>query len=260
MYHVPAQLAAGTMAGEEVDPNKVKRIVRAILLSSKHGCTPKQLLSDYERNIGTRLPFRELGFASLSEFVASMPDAVRVSQNGGTVVLYGIPDESTEQLSRMISRQKDSKRPVIPSSEAWDNPTPSAPKAPVTFVAQLRMLMLAYPSGLEVNSFAEAFVRRFNFHLSFHSWGFTSLEQLLQSLPNVVSYTWDSYRKSYVIKQVPKVPEGRQTSASTRKPQGPRGPQRRNDYYNPIVPPLPRVNGNEIHTQGSGMLVDYEPL
>ncbi len=229
------------MAGEEVDLEKVKRIVRAILLSSKHGRTTRQLLSDYDQTIGSRLPYQELGYTSLVQFVESMPDVVRVSRNRGNTILHGVPDVSTEQISRMVSKQRASKKPPFPATEArWGSPTPSAPVAPLTFSIQLRMLMLAYPGGLEVDKFQEAFARRFNFHLSHRQWAFESLEQLLKSVPDVVRYEWDGYRKTYIIKQVPKVPQGAQTMNAPRQPQGSnRGPRQREYYYNPVVPPLP---------------------
>ena len=86
--------------------------------------------------------------------------------------------------------------------------SPRTKGIPHTFKLQLKTLLLSYPNGIAVEKFLEVHARRFGYYLSFRKWGFSSLEHnMLQLIPDVIQYVRDPAQKTFVKKQVPKVPE-----------------------------------------------------
>lgn len=201
------------------DVARVKRTVRALLLSSKQGCTPKQLLSDYEQIVGESLPYKDLGYHSLMEFVHSIPDVVRVSRMRDTnrTILYGVADDSTKHIAKMVSKQRSVKRYASHLPNSYHPASRSTPQVPHTFRIQLKTLMLSYPNGLCIDSFMEAFARRFGYYLSYRQWGFTSLAQVLNSVSDILKCEMDPVNQKFVLKQVSKVPPSLQRTPSTRE-------------------------------------------
>lgn len=206
---------------------KTKKTLRALLLSSKGGCSVHSLVQDYKYLYGDTIPYKELGFGSLMELLHDMSDAVSMHSRRDGVRLYGIPDETTRHIAGMVAKQKTAKgKRYSPST----NPHPSVsmitrrgpssswcaskdlqpstesqlPKAPLTFQAQLKMLFLSYPNGVALHDFAEAFARRFGYYFSYRGWGFTSLEQVLKSIPEVIVVETDPVRDCRVVKLVKK--------------------------------------------------------
>lgn len=189
-----------------MDPVTVKRTVRALLISAKHGCTPKQLLSDYRHITGESLPFETLGYSTFMQYVKSIPDVVQITSQQGMTVLRGIADESTDHIAKMIAKQKTApsihKRHSSMLNVSTTGRGPREPKVPPTFQLQLKTLMLSYPNGLAVKHFVEAFARRFGYYLNYRGWGFNSVDQMLKTFPNIVKYQLDPVEKAYVIKRV----------------------------------------------------------
>ena len=189
------------------DVDKVKRNVRAVLLSSKHGCSPRQLLNDYKHLMGECLPFESLGYASLMDFVFHIPDVVSVIRTSEGVLLRGVADQSTQHIARMVRSQKSSKMPSRRQLAAYSSPSLPPPRAPVrpqlphTFKIKVKTLLLSYPSGIQLQDFSEAFARRFNYYFSVQQFGFRSTEELLKSMPDVVQLAVDRTRNTITIKQ-----------------------------------------------------------
>ena len=181
----------------------IKRTVRAVLLSSKHGCTPRQLANDYAHIIGESIPFESFGYSSLMKFIMSMPDVVRVERGRDRTMLYGIPDQRTEHIAKMVANQRSVKRMTSIATVRLGNSHWSRsfqPKVPHTFRLQLKTLMLSYSSGLSVRNFMEAFARRFGYYLNYKAWGFSDLILLLRAVPDIISLENDK------ITMVPKSP------------------------------------------------------
>lgn len=55
-----------------------KKHIRSLLLSAPVGLTLQELQRDYALFIGGKLPSRELGYASVEEFIRDIPDTVEV--------------------------------------------------------------------------------------------------------------------------------------------------------------------------------------
>ena len=218
------------MANVAPEYNKVKKILRALLLSAKGGCSVRSLVEDYKMIYGEPIPFKQLGFNTLMALLRDMPDAVAVRNRpeGAGVRLYGVPDKNTEHIAKMVELQKDSNKKkghVCPSSHpptmsmitkrsasvSWASKGRDAslatkdgdshePKAPVAFQAQIKTLFQSYLNGIALRDFAEAFARRFGYYFSYKSWGFTTLEQVLASIPEVVTVETDSARHCKIVK------------------------------------------------------------
>lgn len=197
------------------DYQQVKKTIRALLLSTKRGCSPRSLVDDYRYLYGKSIPYKELGFDSLMELLHNMRDVVRVQCGGpnGTK-LYGVADDSTRHIAGMVAKQKDKKNRLVnvPShptismitkrGASWGAKDSQLSKPPLTFQAQLKTLFLSYPNGVALHEFAEAFARRFGYYFSYKGWGFTSLEQVLNSIPEVVTVETDALRECRMVKLV----------------------------------------------------------
>lgn len=54
------------------------------------------------------IPFRQLGYRSLEDFLRST-DAVRISQRNGQLIVEASSNEKTQHITNMVARQKTSK-------------------------------------------------------------------------------------------------------------------------------------------------------
>ena len=177
---------------------EVKKRIRALLVSSKGGSTPKQLFQDYREVIGEDIPFSKLGYRSLMAFIHDMADVVSVKVNrDGRKMLYAVPDPRTQHIARMVSKQRTSRPGGSQPAPPRRNPQPR--KIPDAFNTQLKQLFLCYPNGISLERFNEAFARRFGYYLRFHPWGYTSLEQLLADAADV-ELVCDPLKGSSIVK------------------------------------------------------------
>ena len=217
------------MANIAPDYEKLKKALRAFLLSSKNGCTPRSLVEDYKHVYGETIPFKQLGFKTLMELLHDMRDAVAVHYRPEGTRLYGIADKSTKHIADMVASQKDSKKKksylsssfhptmsmITKRSASWgakDNPLP---KAPLPFHAKVKLLFQSYPDGVALDEFTEAFAKRFGYYFSYKEWGFSTLEQVFGSIPEVVTMETHQYRNTKMIR-LTKPPAGKRDGV--RKP------------------------------------------
>lgn len=61
------------------DINDIKTIIRSILNSSQNDMTVSQLLHDYNNLEGSTLPYKQLGFNTIFEFLGTINDVLKVS-------------------------------------------------------------------------------------------------------------------------------------------------------------------------------------
>ena len=94
------------MAGDILKTTKIE--IRSVLLSFPIGVTYKQLNSEYHMRIGREIPVTQCGYDRLDQLLRDMPDVVRTEydRNSGTTKLYGVADETTLHIDRMVASQK----------------------------------------------------------------------------------------------------------------------------------------------------------
>jgi len=182
-----------------MDRTELKKRVRALLISSKQGCTPSNLRKDYESVFGEGLPLSEFGYSSVEAMAEDMPDVVRIHHRGGgyDIIFYGVADESTRHIAKMVSRQKNTgyhhlkgqsiKRPV------------TTPSIPFHIQGCLRQLLHAYPNGLPIEQFEEAYARRFGYYLSLRRLKCNSLQELINSVPGVLKINKDAAGRTVIV-------------------------------------------------------------
>ena len=99
--------------------DKVKKDLRAMLISAPLGVPAHIFSKDYRQMNGKEIPFRELGHRNLDEFVFSIPDVVRIGTGPtGMVTFYPVATKETQHIVNMIKKQKKPsiKKGVIPSA------------------------------------------------------------------------------------------------------------------------------------------------
>lgn len=86
--------------------------------------------------IGKPIPYRDLGYVSLDEFLDQSPDMCRVSYTQNGIMLHGVATAADAHVASLVSRQTSKKkaRPTKPPARrpnsmrpSWQPPTPSQP-------------------------------------------------------------------------------------------------------------------------------------
>uniref|UniRef100_A0A803YC48 Tudor domain-containing protein 5 n=1 Tax=Meleagris gallopavo TaxID=9103 RepID=A0A803YC48_MELGA len=203
MCHVEELLeGAEKAAGESVDMSQqaqlmelLKKEVRSQLLAAKEGLTPAQLEQEYLAMVGRPLPLRDLGFCSTMELVASMPGVVRICPNGnGGFLLKAVADETTKDISKLISRQKTSgkARSVARKGRAAflsQNQRGLPPKGktralPAAVKRELQDLLSSSP--LLLLDFNNAYYTRFKRTFQYRQYGFFSIFEVFESMSDTI--------------------------------------------------------------------------
>ncbi|XP_021260322.1 tudor domain-containing protein 5 isoform X2 [Numida meleagris] len=173
----------------------VKKEVRSQLLAAKNGLTPAQLEQEYLAMVSRPLPLRDLGFCSTMELVASMPGVVQVCPNGkGRILLKAVVDETTKDISELISRQKSSgkTRSAARKERAFSSQNqqglPPKGKTPVLPAAVKRELQdLLSSSPLLLLDFNNAYYKRFKRTFQYTQYGFFSISEVFESVSDIIT-------------------------------------------------------------------------
>ncbi|CAG2176822.1 unnamed protein product, partial [Oppiella nova] len=92
--------------------NEIKCIIRSLVIPHPKGIGLKRLCNEYFDIEGKEIPYRELGFPSLTSLLRSIPDTVRMYgdlQDIHTVVLFPVANEDTAHIISLVSAQNKSK-------------------------------------------------------------------------------------------------------------------------------------------------------
>ncbi|GBM28315.1 hypothetical protein AVEN_233185-1 [Araneus ventricosus] len=96
---------------DEPDEYEIAKMeIRGLLISNKEGCCLSEFKKQYRSMLGRALPFVQLGYKNEIELLSAMPDAVRITSSGRDYYLYGIADEKSKHIQKMVSKQKPSKK------------------------------------------------------------------------------------------------------------------------------------------------------
>ncbi len=88
---------------------RTRKDLRSVLISAPRGVPVRLLLTDFKMVLGCELPFRQLGFQRLEDFIKSVPDVVRVDRVNGEYTCLAVADASTSQIARFVATQKKPK-------------------------------------------------------------------------------------------------------------------------------------------------------
>lgn len=183
-----------------MDRAELKKRLRALLISSKQGCTPNNLFKDYKSAFGEGLPLNDFGYRSVVEMAEDMPDVVRIQNQGGYgIVLRGVADESTRHIAKMVSRQKNTGYHQMKTEQPAKRPMSTSPSIPFHIQGCLRQLLHAYPNGLPIEQFEEAYARRFGYYLSLRKLKCNSLEELINYVPEVLKVEKDAAGRIVIV-------------------------------------------------------------
>lgn len=87
--------------------DEVETILSSILASQKDGLTLQGLDEEYQGNVGTRIPYQELGYDTLAEFLESMPQVVSLQiAEDGEIVAHAAYNALTAHVTKMVAEQK----------------------------------------------------------------------------------------------------------------------------------------------------------
>ncbi len=191
----------------------VKKTIRALLISSKGGCTPRQLVQDYRYFSNSEIPYEVFGHSTLMSYLSSLSSVLTVTRGRDRTLLTAVSDPSTENISKLVSKQKTSTNSRFGSScQRSCEPTTSehthtsslkSAEVPVNNVPsslkkQLTNLMVAYPNGIRLDDLREAFARRFSFYFSYRECGCNNLTEMIESIPSVVEMHFEGGRGQVV--------------------------------------------------------------
>lgn len=194
----------------------LKKQVRSLLIPAKDGLTPQQLERDYMEMVGSRLPPRGLGYRSTMDMVLDMPDVVKICPTGdGSVILKGIPNDSTMKIASLVARQKTSSKPRLAhhktqsafftSYSKLPRRSRTAPILPAIVKSELKDLLSFSPVLL--SKFEQAYHQRFGRDFEYLCYGFYSMIEVLRAASDIVSVQQTRAGSLLVLKNNPIVME-----------------------------------------------------
>ena len=86
---------------------KIGNGVRSVLLYNKHGLLLEAFEREYREAVGRKVPIKALGFASVYDYLVSIPEVVEVRRVAGHLLLVGRPDTRTQHMARMVASQRE---------------------------------------------------------------------------------------------------------------------------------------------------------
>uniref|UniRef100_A0A8C6LET7 Tropomodulin 1 n=1 Tax=Nothobranchius furzeri TaxID=105023 RepID=A0A8C6LET7_NOTFU len=92
------------------DSESVKKMLRAVLQSSKIGVSVASLHSEYRSLCGENIPLKKLGFSNLEDYLRSIPSVARLDYRMGELKCFASVCEETAHIAELVSKQKSSKK------------------------------------------------------------------------------------------------------------------------------------------------------
>lgn len=182
------------MSSKAQKKEEVKKNLRSLLLSAPAALTIDELKRDYHDFIMEPMPFRALGYVTIEDLLKDMSDALYVTWKKGVMCVEGIADSNTAHIQKLVSKQKVAnknkwatlrKGGPPPQRHRTQQPRP-LPTVPPFIRNYLTQLFKSYPDGLPFTHFDAAFSKRFNIQIDPIRLGFTSLRELLKSVPYIL--------------------------------------------------------------------------
>ncbi|KAK5866187.1 hypothetical protein PBY51_020397 [Eleginops maclovinus] len=92
------------------DSESIKKILRSVLQSSKHGVSFSTLQSYYRSLCGENIPLKKLGYSKLEDYLASIPSVVCLEYRMGEMKCFAAVCGETAHIAELVAKQKDGKK------------------------------------------------------------------------------------------------------------------------------------------------------
>jgi len=185
------------MTEQIVTKDTTKAELRAVL-NSTPTCLPlNRLEADYRHLVGHPIPFRDMGYNTLADFLKDIPDVITCWMSHGQLMTKAVTVESTEHIASLVARQRNKKNipsDMVPRSRKGSREQSGPPKpVPQTSSSdyyilrgRIQGLLFAYKSGIKLSQFLEAYAKRFGQYINLSTIGFTTVRELLESMNDIV--------------------------------------------------------------------------
>ena len=171
----------------------------SLLVSGNQPVTLSQLQRDYHSFTGDQIPFYQMGFSNLESFLRDCPSSFRLRWKGANLIVSHIPTAGVEHIESLIKKQKPKKTKPQKSSRNYPPrarnepvPPPLLPTVPSIIRGQIRGILMDYSKGILGSNFGAAYSKRFGTFINCKLFGFTSLLEMLKSMPDIVRVDQDS--------------------------------------------------------------------
>lgn len=130
----------------------IQTTILSLLLTQKGGFTLKQLNNDYFQLEGEHIPWKDLGYVSLLNFLRSMPNTVKIENNNDTIIVKGIASAKSMHVSKLVVGQKDVKqvpgRKSYKPSHYFPNTAPPRIHISADILSEIVSLVNNSPNGI----------------------------------------------------------------------------------------------------------------
>ncbi|KAL2078906.1 hypothetical protein ACEWY4_024650 [Coilia grayii] len=93
------------------DVELVKKMLRAVLQSSKGGVSLGRLQAEYKGLTGEHIPYKQLGHPTLDALLLAMPAVVRMERaRSGEMVCFAVVSNETAHIAKLVARQRTAKK------------------------------------------------------------------------------------------------------------------------------------------------------
>ncbi|XP_013368721.1 PREDICTED: tudor domain-containing protein 7 isoform X2 [Chinchilla lanigera] len=94
-----------------LEADLVSKMLRAVLQSHKNGIALPRLQGEYRSLTGDWIPFKQLGYSTLEDYLRSVPAVVRIdTSRSGEVTCYAVACTETARIAQLVACQRSSKR------------------------------------------------------------------------------------------------------------------------------------------------------
>ncbi|XP_070384663.1 uncharacterized protein [Dermacentor albipictus] len=189
--------------GDELDTTKA--IIRALLIADKRPVTVRSFLIAFKDSEGLELPYAKFGFEDPLSFLCSIPDTAQLSQVGSDFYVKAVVTEEVEHVQRLVKGSRDShyrssrsppayKKTSRPAQTTlFTSPPRRLPPSPRYYDTldqvknNLRLLLADHmTNGINVRQLQDCYVKRFGCHINYASFGYSTFEDFLISMSDVM--------------------------------------------------------------------------
>ncbi|XP_010612718.1 tudor domain-containing protein 7 [Fukomys damarensis] len=96
-----------------LEADLVSKMLRAVLQSHKNGIALPRLQGEYRSLTGDWIPFKQLGYCTLEDYLRSVPAVVRIdTSRSGEITCHAVACTETARIAQLVACQRSSKRKI----------------------------------------------------------------------------------------------------------------------------------------------------